>query len=334
MLVAKRDPFETGAHDRLSDLHPKHDFGAPPVRPPLARAMSAVQMFGALLAIPLGIGSAYTMYHANFAPETACQNLRASIVGMLDKGVDARTRHMLVRRDVEAFETKCGSVDPDATAAFRDLLAGDAAALKRPAVKPVEDKPKEKEIARRAEPKAEIKPEARVETKSEPKPKSEPKAEAKLEPKAETVVAKAPEVTAAPREQLTDTAWLAAVRSALAPKDTDEAKPEVKPAAKPVTKSPIEPPDKPPVEQAAVAPTAPPIAVARPIVHAVAPAEAADVTPPPATPQPATADAAPADGSHPVPPASIPQPVTPPREASRLGSLIEQIPFVGQVIAK
>ena len=129
MLVARRDPFHPGAQD---NPHSNFDIGPRPARAPrLVRTMSALQMFGTLLAIPLGIGSAYTMYRANFSPETTCQSLRASIVSMLDKNVDAHTRHMLARRDVEAFEKTCASVDPDATAAFKALLSADTGATDR-----------------------------------------------------------------------------------------------------------------------------------------------------------------------------------------------------------
>ena len=89
--------------------------------------MTVLQMVGALLAVPVGIGSAYSMYQANFSPEATCKSLRVNIVRMLDKNVDAGTRHMLVRRDVEAFEHTCGTVDPDATAAFKALLAAEKA---------------------------------------------------------------------------------------------------------------------------------------------------------------------------------------------------------------
>ena len=61
-------------------------------RPRLARTVTVLQMVGSLLAIPVGLGSAYSIYHANFSPESACQTLRANIVSMLDKSVDAATR--------------------------------------------------------------------------------------------------------------------------------------------------------------------------------------------------------------------------------------------------
>ena len=88
----------------------------------LTRFVTAIQLVGSLLAVPIGIASAYSFYRANFSPDTTCQNLRSGIVAMLDKSVDAATRRILVRRDVEAFEKACGTVDPDATAAFKTLL--------------------------------------------------------------------------------------------------------------------------------------------------------------------------------------------------------------------
>ena len=103
----------------------------PPTRVPirserhrgLTRFVTAIQMVGSLLAVPVGIASAYSFYRANFSPEITCQSLRSGIVAMLDKSVDAATRRILVRRDVEAFEKACAAVDPDATAAFKALLA-------------------------------------------------------------------------------------------------------------------------------------------------------------------------------------------------------------------
>ena len=74
------------------------------------------------------IASAYSFYRANFAPETTCQNLRSRIIALLDKSVDASTRRMLVRRDVQEFEKSCAAVDPDATAAFKSLLAAEKSA--------------------------------------------------------------------------------------------------------------------------------------------------------------------------------------------------------------
>ena len=119
MLTATRDPFHPGAPDASLS---RHDSASR-----LTRTFTVLQVVGSLLAIPIGLASAYSIYRTNFSVETTCQGLRANIVTMLDKGVNATTRRMLVRRDVEAFERSCGAVDPDATTAFKALLAADQA---------------------------------------------------------------------------------------------------------------------------------------------------------------------------------------------------------------
>ena len=117
--------FHPGAHDAAY----RPDRGAHAVRAPrLARTVTMLQVLGSLLAIPLGLASAYSIYRANFSPETTCQSLRANIVSMLDKSVDAaHPAHAGAPRRV-TFEQNCGAVDPDATAAFKALLATDGAA--------------------------------------------------------------------------------------------------------------------------------------------------------------------------------------------------------------
>jgi hypothetical protein len=75
MLVARRDPpFHVDARNPASDGFE----GNPAVKaPPVLRVVTAIQMFGSLLAVPVAIGSAYTFYRANFSPETTCQSLRS-----------------------------------------------------------------------------------------------------------------------------------------------------------------------------------------------------------------------------------------------------------------
>jgi hypothetical protein len=198
MLVAKRDPFHPGAHDAsLSQVTGATPHTAAASR--LARAMSALQIVGTLLAIPVGIGSGYSMYRANFSVEATCQSLRGNIVAMLDRSVDASTRHMLVRRDVETFENTCGTVDPDATAAFKTLLAADQAAA-----------PVTTATVRHAEPPA---PTRRAEPRS---------AVAAKQPPAITT-APAAETEPAKRDAVSDAVWLAAVRSALVSHERDPA---------------------------------------------------------------------------------------------------------------
>ena len=183
MLVARRDPFHPDAHD-AAYTHDAAGGGAPR----FARTVSMLQVVGSLLAIPVGLASAYSIYRANFSVETTCQALRANIVSMIDKSVDASTRHMLVRHDVEKFEQSCGAIDPDATAAFKTLLAGEKAAA--PVARRVDAAPKES--VRKAEP--------------------HPLAIAKLPAAAPPPVA----ATAAPRDPaVSDAQWVDAVRQAL-----------------------------------------------------------------------------------------------------------------------
>src|SRR6185312_12388818 len=145
-LIARREPvFDAGAHDHT------HDSGVAGIGPLKAasrvtRLMTGAQMLSTLLAVPLGLASGYSIYRANFSPDTTCQNLRAGIIAMLDKNVDAATRHMLVRRDVETFEQSCGAVDPDATSAFKRLLAADKAKPAVAVAPSVEAKPKGVEV--------------------------------------------------------------------------------------------------------------------------------------------------------------------------------------------
>jgi hypothetical protein len=123
MLVARRDPpFTSGAHEASHPLA-THGMHAAPSQP---RFMTALQVIGSVLAIPVGLASGYSIYHANFSDAARCQGLRANIVSMLDKSADASTLRLLVRRDVVAFEQSCGAVDPDAVAAFKTLLAAPA----------------------------------------------------------------------------------------------------------------------------------------------------------------------------------------------------------------
>lgn len=126
MLVARRDPVPDPAHDaawwRRENLAAQPGHAVKPASR-IVRLVTGVQMFGSVLAIPIGLASAYSIYHSNFSPEARCQGLRANIISMLDKSADASTLRMLVRRDVVSFEQSCGLVDPEAVAAFKQLLA-------------------------------------------------------------------------------------------------------------------------------------------------------------------------------------------------------------------
>jgi len=316
MLVASRDPFHPGPHEASK----------PPGGSRFARAMSALQIAGTLLAIPVGIGSAYTMYRTNFTVDATCHSLRSNIIALLDKSVDAGTRHKLVRHDVEAFEQTCGGVDPDATAAFKSLLAAE----KAPAVTVTTAKP------------AEAKPETAT-RKSEPRPAVAVKQTPAVAPATKA------EAAAVARDPSSDAAWISAVRQALVSqpevKSVSEPRPVVEqpkaaaltppPSAEPAKPAPVvlAPPVareiRPPAETSA-APAPPPVSLAPPAPE-LAPAL------PPATPV-AAAPAPPKDDGHPVPPEVVPDPipVTPAKAdaptRSRLGEIAAKIPLVGWAI--
>jgi len=322
MLVARREP---PFHADPYNPGPGNPNVYPATRASkLARFVTVIQMVGSLLAVPIGIASAYSFYRANFSPETTCQNLRSGIVAMLDKSVDAATRRILVRRDVEAFEKTCGSVDPDATAAFKTLLNGEkashtaavAAAPATPKVQRVDALPKEP--LRRAEPRTQA--------------------------AAKQPVANAATVEAEPAHHdpvVTDTQWLDAVRQALVTqkqkiRDPQLAKPPA--TAEPAARSM-------PHEAALPAPTAAP---STPVVAPAAPSAPVVATAPPAAPAlpaPISIASPPppqqADADHPVPPGAIPDQL-PPAEAeaakpdekghSRVRKWISEIPLLGSVV--
>ncbi len=360
MLVASRDPFH-GTHDVPS---------APSTVGRLARTMSLLQVLGTVLAIPVGLGSAYTMYKSNFTSEASCQALRANIIQILDKSVDASARHMLVRRDVEAFEKTCGGVDPDAAAAFKGLLATDktavAAVPRRVEVQPKAAEAKPVDV-KAAEAKAvETKP---VERKIEPKveAKAEPKAEAikpAAKPAAVAAVAVAAAPVVAPREVLkSDTEWLDAVRGALKAPPADaadvaeskfeKAVAEPKQAEAKAVEVKATEEKRAETKNAIAAPLvrqavreAPPMSIENVRTPPLATVSAPMLPPPSAissVPEPRVeARAEPqlervrAD-DHPVPPGAIPDApadVTPPAERSRIGQLISEIPFAKRLLDK
>lgn len=120
MLVATRDdePRALGAHYQPTS---SRSLGA--------RFTSGVQLIGSLVGIPLALIGGYSTYHVTFSPEGKCQALRSSIVSMLDKKTDPTTLRLLIQKDVATFEHECGTVDADAAAAFRHLLAADSVSM-------------------------------------------------------------------------------------------------------------------------------------------------------------------------------------------------------------
>ncbi len=298
MLVARRDPFHPAAHDAAYS-HQAEVAGRS--APRLARTVSMLQVVGSLLAIPVGLASAYSIYRANFSVDTTCQSLRANIVSMIDKSVDASTRRLLARRDVEKFEQSCGAIDPDATAAFKTLLAADKPAA--PAVRRVDGAP--------AEPVRKAGPPPQVIAKL---PAAWPR------PAAAETVHRDPGVS--------DTQWLDAVRQALLTHGAEPPRADAAPA--PVAPAPV-PAPRPAQRDAAVPVYAPAVAAPapEPIAPSVAPAlpPAASVALPPA-PQ--------ADAGHPVPPATIPNPADaaaamPVEHRSLIGRWVARVPLLGPV---
>ena len=298
----------------------------------MARVVTAMQMIGSLLAVPVGIASAYSFYRANFAPETTCQNLRSGIIALLDKSVDAGTRRMLVRRDVEEFEKTCSAVDPDATAAFKSLLAAEkSAAPAAPAASPAPSTPKVQRTEA-APPKEPVR-------KPEPRPQVTAKPPAtNSAPVNPAPVAAAPAVTEPAKRDpaVSDTQWLEAVRQALVtrkpenptpppakqvePRPTEAAKPQSisAPPTRPVPQETVVPPSAArPVPQETVVPPsaarplpqetpppAPPAPVAVPSAGPAATMTAPALPPPIAVAPPAVGRV---DTDHPVPPEAIPE---------------------------
>jgi hypothetical protein len=334
MLVATRDPMPApGAHD-----------GSP--RPPhlpghsrSTRFMTAMQVLGSVLAIPVGLASAYSVYRANFSVDTTCQTLRANIISMLDKKLDPTTQRMLVRHDVETFEKTCGGVDPDAEAAFKALLAvakgvpvhagASAKHIETPAriepkaakAEPTHEAPKvELRAAVPAEPVKEhareaVKEPAKVVPKETAKdmshaPAKDIAADAKADVKDQAKPAVADIAPLQQHDPAADAQWVDAVRSALtAHEQSAEATPVVRGAA-----------PHPLGEMT----SAPPVARAP---------DAAPALPPPTSvgePDRTVAAATPAARpDHPVPPGSIPD-----QNGPAPNGWLSKVPFVGQVLAK
>ncbi|RDV01890.1 hypothetical protein [Undibacter mobilis] len=263
------------------------------------RFISGFQAISTLIGVPLALASGYTLYRTNYAPETGCANLRASIVSMLDKNVDPATRRMLVKRDVEAFEQRCGGFDPDAQAAFKALLAtekGVAQVAPTAKVAPKPAAPVIKEAAK--EPPKEIAKEA---TKVELRPTIVDKKPVAVVAQPEPVAQDAP---------MTDARWLDAVRNALTDQTADAGERPRKAAPPEPLLQPnwsVSAPAAQPIAQSAVAPLPPAVAVS-------------DVQ-----------RTTPADPNRPVPPASIPA-AQYANGGANSGSWVAQIPFVGRMI--
>ena len=310
MLVATRDPLpQPGPHDR-APAHP----AVPHASSGASRLMFVLQLAGSMLAIPVGLASGYSIYRANFSPETACQALRANIVGMIDKQIDASTRRMLVRHDVETFEKTCGAFDPDAEAAFKRLLATETAPVR--AVGPVA---KHAETPVKAEARAEPAKEVRkleLRAAVPPEPVHEMPKERSREIIKEAAKPAAAERTAQQHDAMSDTRWLEAVRGALVAHETTAS--TEAPAEKSATRGT-------PPHPLAVMPVAEPVAAT--------PVAAAPALPPPTSiSEPAGAEDAASHAADPdrlVPPAPIPD-----QDRPKPSGWLSHVPFVGQALAR
>ena len=268
MLAARRDPvFDHGKDEPSASSAAGHAGAHAASRPTgFTRLISGMQIIGTVLAVPLGLVSAYSIYHANFSPEATCGSLRTSIISMLDKNADASTLRLLVRRDVTTFERSCGTVDPDAVAAFKSLLAKPriaSAAAPKTVAKTVDRKAVAKTVDKKTVAKAVAPPqEARPDVAERP--------------------VEAATVATDSKTARGDADWLAAVRQAL------------------VAHAPVVP------AQAAEAPEAPMLLaqpLARPMGKPVNEVQAAPSLPSATAVADAPARSG---GNHPVPPALIP----------------------------
>lgn len=332
MLVATRDPMpKPGAHEapvvRNDGLQGRQAGSATRV----ARFMTALQLAGSLLAIPVGLASAYSIYRTNFAVETTCQTLRTNIVGVIDKKIDSGTRRVLIGRDVETFEKTCGAVEPETVAAFKKLIA--------------EKTPAPAAAAKDSARKADLRPS--LPAKAAP-------AHAPVAPApAPASAAMAPAQPAQPVQRdaaVSDARWLAAVRGALvthAPARPHSAEPvslaapavpPPLPAVAPVPVATLPPPAVRPLPEAAPgaantpnnSPNNTPMTLSAPVLPPAVGGAPAAAQPVSLSPQSAPAPA-PVGSDHPVPPGAIPETTS---SAGTGSGWVGHIPFVGQVLAR
>lgn len=299
MLVARRDPpFESGAHGTHENVyahlqHPRH-----------SRFVSALQILGTLVAIPVGLATIYSVYHSSFTVEARCDTLRANIVSLLDKNADATTLRMLAGRDVTAFEAACSAVDPDAVKAFKHLLT-----MQHPPFPPPPPQAAQEPVKRAAEtvkPVPAPKPAVvdakavRTETKvSEPKP-ADLKASAKQE-----------------QSPPSDENWVASVREALTHSPAQEDGPDAAAAAAAAS-------------SAAPSQLAPPPRALGTLPTSLIPPEAPSLPPPVAVAAP---PAPPPAADHPVPPGSIPEATLAEKPAEPSNhSWMSKVPILNRVV--
>ena len=78
-----------------------------------------VQLAAALVAIPVALAGAFTFYNSQISSEGVCEALRSKVVSIIDRNVPVEVKYALVHRDVDQFEKKCATIDPDTHTIFR-----------------------------------------------------------------------------------------------------------------------------------------------------------------------------------------------------------------------
>jgi hypothetical protein len=81
-----------------------------------------VQLTAALIAIPVGLTAAFSFYHSHISTEGICENLRSSLLSIIDRNVPADVKFASMQRDFELFEQKCARIDPDIHTVFRATI--------------------------------------------------------------------------------------------------------------------------------------------------------------------------------------------------------------------
>jgi hypothetical protein len=86
------------------------------------------QLLGTLLAIPAGLAGSYAVFRSIRSGGVDCTDLRASIIGTMEKKIAPDAKRTLLRHDVESFDVHCGDEDPEARVVFDSALASPQAA--------------------------------------------------------------------------------------------------------------------------------------------------------------------------------------------------------------
>jgi hypothetical protein len=81
-----------------------------------------VQLTAALIAIPVGLTAAFSFYQSHISTEGVCENLRGSLLSIIDRNVPADVKFASMQRDFGLFEKKCARIDPDIHTVFRATI--------------------------------------------------------------------------------------------------------------------------------------------------------------------------------------------------------------------